>query len=188
MAPARKKPTLEDLDALPRDVKGEIIDGVLYTMARPRARHQWLVLEIGRAVGNVFGRTRSSPGGWWILPEPGIELANTPEIAPDLGGWRRERLATLSDLEPIRELPDWVCEILSPSARRHDVLVKKPYYARAGVSFHWLVDPDARTITACRLEHGRWLEVGVYGDEVDARIEPFDTAPLDIASFWPEPA
>jgi len=81
--------------------------------------------------------------------------------------------------------PDWVCEILSPSTRRHDLLVKKPYYARVGVKHHWLIDLDARTLTAYRLESGRWLELGVYGDEREARIEPFDTIALDVASFWP---
>jgi Uma2 family endonuclease len=29
--------------------------------------------------------------------------------------------------------------------------VKKPYYARIGVEHHWLVDLDARAITAYRL-------------------------------------
>ena len=32
-------PTLADLDALPAGVVGEIIEGVLYTMTKPRMRH-----------------------------------------------------------------------------------------------------------------------------------------------------
>jgi Uma2 family endonuclease len=75
-------------------------------------------------------------------------------------------------------------EILSPSTRRHDVLIKKPYYARVGVSHHCLIDRAARTLTAYRLEAGRWLELGVYGDEREARIEPFEAVPLDVLSFW----
>lgn len=81
-------------------------------------------------------------------------------------------------------VPDWVCEILSPSTRRHDLLVKKPYYARVGVAHHWLVDLPARTVTAYRLESGHWVELGVWGDESDARIEPFQEVPLDVASWW----
>jgi Uma2 family endonuclease len=87
--------------------------------------------------------------------------------------------------EPIRVVPDWVCEILSRSTRRHDLLVKLPYYAKIGVSYHWLVDLEARALTAQRLETGRWLTLGVYGDETSARIEPFDAVPLDVASWWP---
>jgi Uma2 family endonuclease len=37
--------------------------------------------------------------------------------------------------EPIRVAPDWVCEILSPTTRRHDMLRKQPYYANVGVPF-----------------------------------------------------
>ena len=182
--PARKPPTLADLDALPRHVKGEIIEGVLYTMARPRGRHQRLNRVIGSRLGDPFDEGRGGPGGWWILPEPGIELPNTPEIAPDIAGWRRSTLADLPEDAPIMVVPDWVCEILSPSNRRHDLLIKKPYYARIGVKHHWLVDLAARTLSAYRLENGGWFELGIYGDERDARIQPFDAVPLDIASWW----
>jgi Uma2 family endonuclease len=114
-----------------------------------------------------------------------IELPNTPEISPDVAGWRRERMPELPIDEPIRVVPDWVCEILSPRTRRHDLLIKLPYYAKIGAGYHWLVDLEARTLTAQRLETGRWLTLGVYGDETAARIEPFEAVPLDVASWWP---
>ena len=181
-----KPPTLADLDALPPGVVGEIIEGVLYTMTKPRARHQRTGLGIGRDLSGPFDLGRSGPGGWWIITEPGIELPNeTKEIAPDIAGWRRERMPRLPIDEPIRVVPDWVCEILSPTTRRHDLLVKLPYYAKIGVAYHWLVDIEAHVLTAQRLESGRWVTIGMYGDETEARIEPFDTVPLDIASWWP---
>jgi Uma2 family endonuclease len=185
MDPARKAPTLADLDALPPSIKGEIIEGVLHTMTRPRGPHQSMALIIGAELLGPFQRGRGGPGGWWILPEPGIELPNTPEIAPDIAGWRRERLPALPENAAISVVPDWVCEILSPTTRRHNLLVKKPYYARVGVAHHWLVDLPARAITAYRLESGHWVELGVWGDENDARIDPFQESPLDVGSWWP---
>jgi Uma2 family endonuclease len=182
MEPARVTPTLADLDALPPHVKGEIIEGVLYTMTRPRGRHQHTGLRIGADVGAPFDW--GTQGGWWILPEPGIEFPGTPEVSPDVAGWRRDRLPELPEDGPITVVPDWVCEILSASTRRHDLLVKKPYYASIGVAHHWLVDLAARTVTAYRLDGGRWLELGVWGDATDARIEPFDALPLDVSSWW----
>ena len=157
----------------------------LYTMTRPRGPHQRTALSVGADLRGPFDHGKGGPGGWWILPEPGIELPDTPEIAPDVAGWRRERLPVLPEDAPIRTVPDWVCEILSPTTRRHDLLVKKPYYARIGVANHWLIDLAARTLTAYRLEAGRWVELGVFGDEREARIEPFEAATLDIASWWP---
>jgi Uma2 family endonuclease len=32
----------------------------------------------------------------------------------------------------VEDMPDWVCEILSPTTRRHDMLRKLPYYAKVG--------------------------------------------------------
>ncbi len=184
MERARKLPTMADLEALPRGVKGEIIEGVLHTMTRPRGRHQLVATLIAGDISDRFGRGRGGPGGWWILVEPGIELPNTPEIAPDLAGWRRERMPEIPEERSIDVVPDWVCEILSPTNRRHDLLVKKPYYARVGVAFHWLVDREARTLTAYHLEGGHWLELGTWGDETAARIPPFDAAAFDVAALW----
>jgi Uma2 family endonuclease len=178
-------PTLADLDALPLGIIGEIIEGVLYTMTKPRMRHQRTATGIGGDLRGPFDLGRGGPGGWWIVAEPGIELPNTPEIAPDVAGWRRERMPAMPIDEPIRVVPDWVCEILSPTTRRHDLLIKMPYYAKIGVAYHWLVDLEGRAVTAQRLESGRWVTIGVYGDETEARIEPFDVVPLDVASWWP---
>lgn len=184
MQAPRRKPTIEDLDALPRSIKGEIIEGVLHTMTRPRGTHQHTTTVIGGKVGGPFSFDPRGPGGWWILVEPGIELPNTPEISPDVAGWRRDRLAVLPHDEPIRVVPDWVCEILSPTTRRHNLLIKKPYYAKIGVAHHWIVDLDACTLTSYRLEGGRWVELGTWADEKKARIEPFQAVPLDVSSFW----
>jgi len=184
MESARKLPTLADLEALPPGVKGEIIEGVLYTMTRPRAGHQRVATSVGGRIHDPFDAGRGGPGGWWILIEPGVELPGTPEIAPDLAGWHKARLPQLPEETAIRVVPDWVCEILSPSTRRHDLLVKKSYYARVGVAFHWLIDREARALTAYRLESQHWVDLGTWGDETEARIPPFDAVPLDIKGFW----
>src|SRR5688572_13515269 len=173
MTAARRIPTLDDLDALPPGIKGEIIEGVLYTMTRPRSGHQHASLGLGGQLWAPVNQDTQGPDGWWVLCEPGIELPNTPEISPDVAGWRRTRLPKLSNKAPITVVPDWVCEILSPNTRHHNLLVKKPYYARIGVAHHWIVDLEEQTLTAHRLMSGRWETLGVYGDEDDARIEPF---------------
>ena len=74
--PSPRAPTLADLDALPPGIVGEIIDGVLYTMTKPRVRHQRTTRTIGGRIGDPFDHGRGGPGGWWIVVEPGIELPN----------------------------------------------------------------------------------------------------------------
>ena len=184
---ARKVPTLADLEALPPGVKGEIIEGVLHTITRPRVRHQLLGAQVDRHLGPPFGDARGGPGGWWIVPEPGIELPGSPEFSPDLAGWRRVRMPELPADSALTVVPDWICEVLSPSTRRYDQTIKKPFYARIGVAYLWLLDLDAQTLTALRLESGRWVELGTFADETDARIEPFDAVALDVHAWWEAP-
>lgn len=176
--------TYADLEALPPNVKGEIIDGVLYTMTRPRARHQYATMTLSAELLNPFGRARGGPGGWWILIEPGIELPGSPEVSPDLAGWRRERMPALPDDESIRVVPDWICEVLSPSTRAYNRRIKLPYYARVGVSYAWIVDLEARTLEIKRLEQGRWVDIGVFADDEPVRAEPFDAIELGLGALW----
>jgi Uma2 family endonuclease len=186
--PSTKPPTLADLDALPPGIVGEIIEGVLYTMTKPRMRHQRTATGIGGDLRGPFDLGRGGPGGWWIVAEPGIELPNTPEIAPDVAGWRRERMPEMPVDEPIRVVPDWACEILSKNTRRHDQQVKMPYYAKVGVPYAWVVDLESRVLTVHRLESADWRIIGTYSEETEARIAPFDAVLLNVADWWPPAA
>lgn len=174
-----------ELEALPEHLKGEIIDGELFVQPRPRFRHARAALFLGHHIGGAFDFDDGGPGGWWILGEPGIELPGAPEVAPDLGGWRRERMPTPPAVgEPIRLAPDWVCEVLSPSNRRWDVLRKFPFHARVGVPWLWVVDPSARTLEVRELRDGAWSMRSVHGDEERVRLAPFDAIEVPLARMW----
>jgi Uma2 family endonuclease len=108
------------------------------------------------------------------------------EVVPDLAGWRRERLPELPE-GPIDVVPDWVCEVLSPTTRQHDLRIKRPLYAEAGVGHMWLVDVDARTVVVSRNEGGRWVELGVWAESERLRAEPFEAFELPLADLWPDP-
>ena len=180
LAPA----TRADLDALPATWRGEIIRGVLYAFPRPRATHASTEGNVVFDLGNPFHRGRGGPGGWWILPEPGIRLPEADEFSPDVGGWRRDRLPVLPSEGPIEVTPDWLCEILSPSTRSYDLIVKRRFYAAIGVQHIWYVDLEALTLTASKLAGDRWLELGVYGPDDVIRVEPFDAIELKLADWF----
>lgn len=181
-----RRATKADLEALPDNVKGELLDGVLYTQPRPRALHVNLELNVMDELRGPFQRRRGGPGGWWILMEPGIEVPRAPELSPDGAGWRWEHLPALPPgNEPLRVIPDWVCEVLSPSNRRYDLTIKRQFYAEIGVEHLWYIDPEARTLTVHRLCDGRWRELGVYGaDDHRVRAEPFDAVEIDVGDWW----
>ncbi|KYF76296.1 hypothetical protein BE17_09240 [Sorangium cellulosum] len=176
--------TRADLEALPDTMRGEIIDGELYAFPRPRAPHGSLETSIASDLHGPFQKRRNGPGGWWILAEPGVELPRAPEISPDVAGWRRERLPRLPVKEPIRVVPDWVCEVLSPRTRAYDLIVKRRFYAEIGVKHLWYVDPEARSLAVSRLVDGRWLELGVHGPTERVRAEPFEEVEIELSIWW----
>jgi Uma2 family endonuclease len=86
-----------------------------------------------------------------LLYEPELHLHGNM-LAPDVAGWRRERMPQIADTAAFELAPDWVCEILSPSNAATDRTAKMPSYARERVGHSWLVDPATRTLEVYRLE------------------------------------
>jgi Uma2 family endonuclease len=130
---------------------------------------------------------RGGPGGWWILLEVDVRFGLHDVVRPDLAGWRRERLPSPWDVRPIDVVPDWVCEVLSPSNAPHDRVRKRALYARHGVPYYWIVDPTGRTLEALRLDPatGAWIEVGAYDDQSTAGIAPFEAVALEVGRLFP---
>jgi len=177
------QPTLyEFLEALPENLVGEILNGQLHTQPRPSGPHGQVALDLAIRVGGPYGKGIGGPGGWWICPEPEVHFVRDTEVAvPDLAGWRRERMPDLPEGHRFDVVPDWVCEILSPSTKRKDREDKMPLYARYGVRYAWLIDPVEYTLEVYRLEVGAWVEVGRFTG-ADQVVAP----PFEAVSFGPE--
>lgn len=161
----------------------ELIGGELRLRPRPAKPHAAAASALGEELGPPFKRGRGGPGGWILLDEPELHLAEDV-LVPDLAGRRRERLPAL-DAEPYFTLPpDWVCEVLSRSTSKTDRSEKLPIYAREAVRHAWLVDPIVRTLEVLRLEQGRWSILGVFRDEQIVRAEPFEALALELGILW----
>lgn len=183
-APAPRAATYDDLLALPENVVGEIISGLLYTHPRPAPKHARAYSGLGGSLWNPFDQGNGGPGGWWILDEPELHLG-ADVVVPDLAGWRRERMPELPQTAWFELAPDWTCEILSPSTARTDRALKMPLYAREGVAHLWLVDPDARTLEVYRLQDdGHWLLLGTLKEDDPVAQPPFDAVTFPLDALW----
>lgn len=184
---AAKRPSgYQDVLDAPAHVVAEVLFGVVHTHPRPAARHARAASRLGGELDGPFDRGRGGPGGWILLDEPELHLGDDI-LVPDLAAWRRERMPSFPYEAAFFTLaPDWVCEVLSPSTAKIDRSDKLTIYAREGVAIAWLLDPAARTLEVLRLERGRWVILGVHGDEAPVRAEPFDAIELDLKALWPE--
>ena len=52
----------------------------------------------------------------------------------------------------MRERPDWVCEILSPSTARYDAVQNQRTLHARGVPHYWLVNPEHEPFDAIELD------------------------------------
>lgn len=182
-APAAKKAVYEDLYGIPENMVGEIVDGELVVTPRPSVSHSHAATVLGGEIVQPYRFGRGGPGGWIILFEPEIMLGEQL-LVPDFGGWRKERFAVRSEENWISIVPDWVCEILSPTTMRMDRARKMPVYAKCQVAFIWLIDPMARILEAYRLEFGKWLLLATFSEDDKVRAEPFHEVEIDLANLW----
>ena len=185
--PPRRPATHQDVLDAPEHMVAEVIDGELVLMPRPSGPHALAASALGGELIAPFMRGKGGPGGWIVLFEPELHLADDI-VVPDLAGWRRARMPVVDDAAFFTLAPDWVCEVLSPRTSKIDRAGKLPIYARADVGHVWLVDPKDRTLEILRREGSRWLLVGVWTDEARVQGEPFEAIALELGALWADVA
>lgn len=175
----------DDLLALPETLTGEILNGKLHSQPRPAGPHARAESVLQIEIGGPFDRGKGGPGGWWILVEPEVHFVRDTEVCvPDLAGWRRGRLSRIPRDQRFEVVPDWVCEVVSPSTQSKDRRVKMPIYARYGVGYAWLVDPLAQSLEAFALENGEWRSLGAWRGEETVAVPPFEAVALTLRDLW----
>jgi Uma2 family endonuclease len=173
----------KQLEALPENQVGEIINGALHANPRPAGPHGRAASVLGMLIGNPFDIGSGGPGGWWIIDEPELHFGEQV-LVPDITGWRHETLPQIPQDHRFKVAPDWVCEVLPPSTGKTDRIEKMPIYADMGVQYLWLADPALKTLETYRLVDAQWTLTGSYKDEDTVSAEPFDVIEICLSSLW----
>lgn len=169
--------TRADLDALPDDgLRHELIDGVLIVSPSPVPLHQRVVTRLTIALEAVC------PDDLEVLPGPlDVALADDTVMIPDVIAARRSDY-TAKDLPTA---PILAVEVLSPSTRRFDLMVKRSRFEAAGCASFWVVDPDKPRLVAWDLVDGSYVEVAnMVGEEVFEATNPYPVTirPVDLVA------
>jgi Uma2 family endonuclease len=145
------KLTYDDFALFPEDGKRhELIDGEHHVTPSPNLRHQVISRNIFQALAAIAHQQQL--GQVFYAP---LDVVLTPYdvVEPDLMYVSAGRSEILTRAN-VQGAPDLVAEILSPSTRRQDELLKRDLYERGGVSEYWIVDPDAETVKVLRRGDG----------------------------------
>lgn len=142
--------TFDDLDALPDDgLRYELVDGVLLVSPAPLRLHQ-------RAVTQLLARLAAAcPPGLEVLVAPtDYRPTASRSLQPDLLVASRADPGTRALTQPLA----LAVEVLSPSSRSIDLVLKRSLYEQAGVERYWALDPAAPSLQAWRLVGGAYVE------------------------------
>lgn len=174
--------TYKDYEALPADGRRyEIHKGELSVTPAPSPQHQ-------RVSRNLFVLLydhvrRGALGELFYAPIDCI-LSDITIVQPDIVFLETRRVSAISR-RGIEGPPTLVVEVLSPATTQIDRSVKLQLYARHGVPYYWIVDPDARSIEAYTLTEGAYQLTARLIGAKPVSLPPFPDLALVPTSLWP---
>ena len=142
--------TIDDIYALPEGERAELIDGQIYFMAPPSTRHQRIVSKLNQKIANYID---VHGGDCEVFPSPFAVFLNNDDV-----NYVEPDISVICDPLKLDEkgchgAPDWIIEIVSPSSKRIDYLIKLFKYRNAGVKEYWIVDAQKNRITVYNFVH-----------------------------------
>lgn len=174
--------SVEEWAALPEDDSGELVDGILVEEEMPSVVHEVIVVWLVRVLGA------------WASAHGARLLGSGAKLAVDT---RRGRLADASIyLQDARRPalhgvvtvpPSIVIEVVSPSPSdaRRDRIEKVAEYARFGVRWYWIVDPQLRSFEILELDaSGRYGHAIGVTDGTIASIPGCPELAIDVSELW----
>ncbi len=158
--------TVDDLDLLPDDgLQYELLDGLLLVTPAPIPVHQ-------RAIGRLLVLLYAAcPPGFetFVAPLDWRPDART-SLQPDVLVVAKDRIGPKNITEPLA----LAVEVLAPSTRRKDMVLKRSKYEDAGVASYWIVNPGVPSLVAYDLIAGSYVEAArASGSEAADVTLPF---------------
>ena len=168
--------TIDDYLALPDEQRVELIDGVIYDMSAPTTPHQLIGGEIHALLREFIMRKKGSCIPFISPVDVQLDRDNRTMVQPDV--------CVVCDRSIINHAriygaPDFVVEVLSPSTKMKDILIKMRKYQNAGVREYWMVDSDAETVTRILYEAPK---EGYPDGDMKMEAFPFST-PVPVGIF-----
>jgi Uma2 family endonuclease len=168
--------TQADLESMPDDGhRYELIDGALIVTPSSSWQHQ----RVGFSLAVLL--REHCPEGLEVFMAPlDVVLSHDTVMEPDV------LIARQSDLgaRDLPAVPVLAVEVLSPSTRHIDLMLKRSRFEAAGCPSYWVVDPIELVLTAWELNDGVYTEIArVRGDEEFKASRPFPVVVRPAALF-----
>ena len=181
---ARKRAfTWDEFIALPDDDRRELIDGELVEVELPNMAHE-------KAVAGLIGaltRYTDRRGGLVLGSGFKIRVSAHRGVMPDVQLYVAANEPSVDQVQGlVRGRPDLVVEILSPSSRRYDRMIKLRYYASLEVPEYWIVDVDARLLERLVLTDAGYVLAAAHERDEIVTSPRFRGLEVRLSRLWLE--
>ena len=149
--------SLEEFEAMEKDERltYELIDGVVMASPSPSREHQTIANKVNYSLLKTFENSSCE-----VLYEFDIKF-DGDILKPDL----------MLFCDKDAELPEIIFEILSPSTRQKDILVKPICYQAMGVKEYWIIDPKVKIVIVHDFINQTAESYGL-GDTIQSKARP----------------
>ncbi len=177
----RKTNTIDDYFNLPDNTRAELIDGEFYLMAEPTIWHQRVA---GLVHFFLLSYVREKGGKCLPLIAPvGVQLDMDDKtvVEPDV--------VVVCDPNKVKDrvvygAPDWVLEVVSPSSKKRDYILKLQKYQNAGVREYWIIDREKERVTVyINLDKPDDMEVEIYSFDEKIPVSIYDDLVIDLSEI-----
>ena len=166
--------------------QAEIIDGEVTMMGTPSSMHQEISVELTRQLANYLEgkqcRVYHAPFAVRLFERAGDAPEDVDTVVePDLSVVCDK---SKIDKRGCKGAPDLIIEILSPSTRQHDCLIKYNLYQQAGVKEYWIVDPDKKVVLVHKLVDGQYHAPDAYTAEDSIPVGVLEDCAVDLTAVF----
>ena len=159
--------TLSDYLALPSDQRVELIDGYIYDMGAPTSYHQLMAGEIFAEIRDFIKKKKGTCVPFMAPTDVQLDCDNRTMVEPDV-----MIVCDRSKITGKRVIgaPDFVAELLSPSTRHKDILIKSFKFQNAGVKEYWMVDQKEHKVMVYDFREEVTIKIYTFEDKIPVSI------------------
>lgn len=182
-----KKISYADLLEIDDDKRYELIDGELYLMSSPRTIHQELIGEIYFQLKQYLKGKKCKA---YVSPLD-VKLSGEKEDTKEFNVVQPD-VMVVCDENKITErnilgAPDLVVEVLSPTNKSHDKVLKLNMYQKFGVKEYWIVSPEEEIVETYILNEQGMYTIKAYFFNDQIRVNILNDCNINLKDFATKP-
>jgi Uma2 family endonuclease len=128
--------------------------------------------------------TRGAGSGHVLGSSYKVRVSEHRGVMPDVQYFTPDNFRRAGRIALEQGRPDMVVEVVSPSSRRYDRVMKLHWYASLGVPEYWIVDPEARSLERLVLDGDTYRIADSLSDDAVFVPPSFEGLSIPLVELW----